>query len=156
MRAVLVKVGALLAPDQFRVALGDKKTEHPAHLAEEQDGKETMTATREDDHRGLREEGKEDDGDIHESRDATDRSAPVDTLSVESLSSVGGDSGVVGPEEDGEEVGERGKNGGEKWYEVMKEQVQLHKEDIGTADDADRLVHYLHCLTACLTPQLHH
>ena len=138
---MLVKVGALLAPGQFRVALGDKETQHPMHLAEEQDGKEAMAATREDKYGGEREERKEDSGANCENRDGTDHSAPAGTISVGSMSSMDDDSGVVGPGEEGEDeekVCEKGKNCGGKWYEVMKEQVQLHKENIGIADDTDR------------------
>ena len=156
MRAVLVKVGALLAPDQFRVALGDKKTERRA-LEEEQSDKEGVATARADNHGGQREGEKEDSGGKCENRDATHHSAPADGTAVGSVSSVGGDSeysGVVGLEEgvDGEEVDREGKRGGEKWYEVMKEQVKSHKEDIGTDDDTDRLVHAIHylCSIACM------
>ena len=129
MRVVLVKVGTLLAPSHFRVAIGDKKTKPSVQTTPEQDAKDTDESDRGREEGGG--EGGEKDGE----------------LVGESLTSVlSGDSEFPGiarlkeEEEEGEARGDRVDR--EKWYDVMKDQVQAYKEDMGTDDDADRLVQH--------------
>lgn len=146
MRAVLVKVGALLAPNYFRVALGDQKIDPTPRPEEEQEEKVGVTTTKVDG-RGGREEGEDNGGAEGQSR-GDERSTQHSSLAgtaVRSVSSAGDDSeysGIVGmEEEEGGGVDGEGEKGGERWYEVMKEQVGAHKEDIGADNDADRLAH---------------
>ena len=113
MKAVLVKVGALLAPNCFRVALGDEKMES----SERQEKEEKQR-------RGVDTAGEEGGGRGERGSERVSEDSEY--------------SGVVRLEEGEEEEGEKGK---EKWYEVIKDQVQVHKEAIGTDDDADRLAH---------------
>ena len=116
MRAVLVKVGTLLAPNCFRVALGDEKMESSERQEkEEKQGRGVDTA-------GEEGGGREERGSEKVSED----------------SEYSGIVRLEGKEEGEEEAGEKGK---EMWYEVIKDQVQVHKEAIGTDDDADRLAH---------------
>ena len=95
MRAVLAKVGSLLAPRHFTVAIGDK--------AEETSQTEGDTARE----KGEKEkEGKEEE-----------------------------------EEKEGEEETETTGKDREKEYQVLKQQVQAHKMEVGSTDDVDRSAH---------------
>ena len=121
MRAVLVKVGALLAPHHFPVAIGDRPAEPPQSQTEATAGEE--------------EEGEKDG----EGEEGGREGGPGGGVS--GVQSESGDSeypGVVEVGEEGEEKREETDKEGEKAYELLKEQVQAHSEEVGTTEDADR------------------
>ena len=139
MRAVLVKVGALLAPDYFMVALGDKQMESPAHQAAGE-----VAIGGESDGRVEGEGGEKNE--VEDENRNDEKSEQQQSLAVESTLSVGSDSEYSGittlKEEEGAREGEEEtKKGGEKWYEMTKEQVQAYKENTAMDDAADRSAH---------------
>ncbi|CAI7993280.1 Cilia- and flagella-associated protein 46 [Geodia barretti] len=104
MRAVLAKVGSLLAPRQFTVAIGDK--------AEETSQTEGDTA-REIEEGGGEKGEKEKEGKEQEGTEGEEE------------------------KEEKEEPETTGKDG-EKEYQVLKQQIQAHKIEVGSTDDVDR------------------
>lgn len=139
MRAVLVKIGALLAPDYFMVALGDKQMESPTHQAAGE------VAIGGESNGGVGGKGGE-KNELEDENRNDEKSEQQQSLSVGSTLSVGSDSEYSGitrlKEEEGRREGEgETKKGGEKWYEVMKEQVQAYKESTAMDDAADRSAH---------------
>ena len=107
MRAVLAKIGSLLAPRQFTVAIGDR--------AEETSQTEGDTA-REIEEGGGEKGEKEKEGKEQEGTEGEEE------------------------KEEKEEPETTGKDG-EKEYQVLKQQVQAHKIEVGSTDDVDRSAH---------------
>ena len=119
MRAVLVKIGDLLAPNHFTVAIGDREPSTEEDTAKEQ---------QEEEGEREKEEGEE-EGKVK---------------GCEGIPSESGDSeypGVMGVREERKEEEhetEKARKGGEKLYEILKQQVEGHKMEVVTSDDADR------------------
>ena len=133
-----MKVGGLLAPNHFQVAIGDR----PVDLPEQHSQSEVNSA-------GER-EGGEGEG--------------CEGVPGEGVSGDDGDEGdseatsvVKGEEVEGE--GERDKTKDRaRLYEVFKQQIQAHKEELGETNDTDRsatlLLYcstywYIHCMSRC-------
>ena len=129
---MLVGVGTLLGPEHFKIATGDKLPEPPVDKEEVNENRELgmdgeVGSTVKEEGEGTEEEGEK----------------KIDGSVYEGVPSVSGDSEYPGLKvrREGEAVGSEGEvtwKGGEKWYEVVREQVLAHKEDTGTTDDADR------------------
>lgn len=148
LRAVLVKVGALLAPNHFRIAIGDKEAEPAIQQVKTDDVKQ----------QGMKEEStvKEDEGN-EGLKDGGEGQKTKEGI----MSSVSGDSEYPGLKEvrdgsEGEEVKKDDRmKSDETFYEVAKEQVLAHKEKVGTENDAERFVCTQYTVNACIEIYLH-
>ena len=124
-RAVLVKVGALLAPNHFTVAIGDKTLEPSQNEGD-----------------GVRKEGEEAEEDGGKEEEGEEgRCEGVSGGGVSGVASESGDSeypGVPGVREEEEGETETTERVGQKVYEVLKQQIEAHKMEVGCTDDADR------------------
>ena len=114
MRAILVKVGALLASDHFQVAIGDRPVE-----PSEQQPPQTEVDTA-----GEMESCEGDTGEgVSGAHSESDDSEHPSALEVK--------------EKRGESEMEEKKDG-EKLYELLKQQIEAHREQVGDSEDTDR------------------
>ena len=132
LRAILVKVGGLLAPNHFQVAIGDRPVDPPEqHSQSEVNSAGEREGVPGEGCEGVPGEGVSgDDGD-----DGDDGNS-------EATSVMRGEE----VEGEGEGEGERDKTKDrERLYEVLKQQVQAHKEEMGETNGTDRSTS--HCWT---------
>ena len=142
-----MKVGGLLAPNHFQVATGDRPVDPPEqHSQSEVNSAGEREGVPGEGCEGVPGEGVSgDDGDDGDDGDS------------EATSVVRGEE----VEGEGEGEGERDKTKDrERLYEVLKQQVQAHKEEMGETNGTDRSTShcwtywYIHCMSILLRCRL--